>query len=271
MDASALDPLHRIGVDASRLGHRVGRVLFGVQPGGLPHRRVRVGGGVGGPPRLRIALFLTVTVLLSGAVTEIAKNLVDRPRPAGALVSAYSTSFPSGHALGVLVAVAALLAVAWPAVGGSRRRRLAALGVVIVVAIGVGRVVLNVHHPSDVLAGWALGYAYFVACLSAGAAEKARTEAVETPAVPVIDGEARFVDLDTDLTVVGQHGGSVDRGEAELGHPHLVVQRAAGQPAQSQGGHDARPCEPLPVSRIRMSIRPSSMRVRREGAKPDGR
>ena len=39
------------------------------------------------------------------------------------------------------------------------------LGAVAVVAIGVGRVVLNVHHPSDVVAGWALGYAYFVACL----------------------------------------------------------------------------------------------------------
>ena len=35
----------------------------------------------------------------------------------------------------------------------------------IVIAIGIGRVVLNVHHPSDVIAGWALGYAYFVACL----------------------------------------------------------------------------------------------------------
>ena len=45
------------------------------------------------------------------------------------------------------------------------RTWLIALGAVIVVAIGVGRVVLNVHHPSDVVAGWALGYAYFVACL----------------------------------------------------------------------------------------------------------
>jgi membrane-associated phospholipid phosphatase len=32
-------------------------------------------------------------------------------------------------------------------------------------AIGIGRVVLNVHYPSDVVAGWALGYAYFVACV----------------------------------------------------------------------------------------------------------
>ena len=36
----------------------------------------------------------------------------------------------------------------------------------VIVAVGVGRVALNVHHPSDVLAGWALGYAYVVLCLA---------------------------------------------------------------------------------------------------------
>ena len=44
------------------------------------------------------------------------------------------------------------------------------LGAVLVVAIGIGRVVLNVHHPSDVLAGWALGYAYFAGVPAGGAA-----------------------------------------------------------------------------------------------------
>ena len=39
---------------------------------------------------------------------------------------------------------------------------------VIVLVVGVGRVVLNVHHPSDVLAGWAAGYLWFAA-VSSGA------------------------------------------------------------------------------------------------------
>lgn len=137
---------------------------------------------------VRIAVFLIVSVELSGLVTEIAKNLVDRPRPPGALVAAASSSFPSGHALGVMVAVCALLTVALPLVDPGRRGWLIALGVTLIVAIGAGRVVLNVHHPSDVIAGWALGYAYVVACVLLIRPVRPITVPDETPAVP---GSAR--------------------------------------------------------------------------------
>jgi len=137
---------------------------------------------------VRTALFLVISVELAGLITEIAKQAAQRPRPATALVDAPSWSFPSGHALGVMVGVLALLTVAWPVLWPSLRGWLAALGAVVVVAIGVGRVVLNVHHPSDVLAGWALGYAYFVACLLMLPPAVPITEADETPAAP---GSAR--------------------------------------------------------------------------------
>jgi undecaprenyl-diphosphatase len=117
--------------------------------------------------RLRAALFVVVTVELSGLVTLLAKGLAGRPRPATALVAASSTSFPSGHALEVMVGVAALLTVTLPLLNHSVRVVAVVVGVLTVVAVGIGRVALNVHHPSDVLAGWALGYLYFLvfACL----------------------------------------------------------------------------------------------------------
>ncbi|PRC46861.1 phosphatase PAP2 family protein [Mycobacterium sp. ITM-2017-0098] len=128
--------------------------------------------------QVRLAMFLVISVELSGLVTEVAKSVADRPRPDTAMVGALSTSFPSGHALGLMVAVAALLTVVLPMVRPSRRGRLIALGAVIVVTIGIGRVVLNVHHPSDVVAGWALGYAYFVVCVL-----------LLPPVVPVTDSD----------------------------------------------------------------------------------
>ena len=131
---------------------------------------------------LRVALFLVISVELAGIITEIAKYAANRPRPATALVSAPSTSFPSGHALGVIVAVLALLTVVLPVVRRPLRAWLVAFGAAIVILIGIGRVVLNVHHPSDVLAGWALGYAYFVACLLMVPPSRPVTVADETPA-----------------------------------------------------------------------------------------
>jgi undecaprenyl-diphosphatase len=128
----------------------------------------------------RVALFLFVSVELAGALTELAKFAADRPRPATAFVSASSTSFPSGHAVGTMAAALALLAVVLPTVGRWYRATLIGVGALIVVAVGVGRVVLNVHHPSDVVAGWALGYLWFVLC--AALLPPRVTTADETPA-----------------------------------------------------------------------------------------
>jgi membrane-associated phospholipid phosphatase len=116
------------------------------------------------------ALFLVISVGLTGVLTEGAKFIVGRPRPATALVYASSTSFPSGHALGAMVGVLALLTVLWPSLAPRWRTALAVLGGVLVVLVGSARVALNVHYPSDVLAGWALGYLYYLLCMRLGAA-----------------------------------------------------------------------------------------------------
>jgi undecaprenyl-diphosphatase len=130
--------------------------------------------------RVRIALFLALSVELSAALIVLAKFLADRPRPASAMVSASSTSFPSGHALGAMVAVLALTVVYAPRRAGAMRSAVLIAGALVVVLVGVGRVALNVHHLSDVVAGWALGYLYLAVCLPVLREPRVRA-AVERP------------------------------------------------------------------------------------------
>ena len=135
--------------------------------------------------RLRLAVFLFVSVELSGLLTEGAKRLADRPRPDTAMVHAASTSFPSGHAVGSMVAVLVLALLVLPHVRRALRPWLTAAGVLVVLSVGIGRVALNVHHLSDVVAGWALGYLYFAVCSLILRAPRVR-ESDETPGGPGI-------------------------------------------------------------------------------------
>lgn len=136
--------------------------------------------------RTRIALLLLFCAPLNGVVTMVAKDLAGRPRPSTALVVVGETSFPSGHALEATATVLALLTVAWPVCSGRAMRvTLGALGALSVFTVGVARVALNVHHPSDVIAGWALGYVYFLLCLWVFRPVKSGT------AEPVGDAESR--------------------------------------------------------------------------------
>lgn len=130
---------------------------------------LRIGALVGilaalGRRRARVAGFLVVTVMPSGLVTAAAKALSDRPRPETALTQAGSSAFPSGHALGITVAVLALVTLLWPRLAPSTRLPVIAAGTALIFLVGLSRVVLNVHHPSDVVAGWALGVLYFLLC-----------------------------------------------------------------------------------------------------------
>ena len=116
---------------------------------------------------LRAALFVLLSMELSGFVTRIAKTLADRARPPGALAGAASSSFPSGHAVAVMVGLLALWTVASGLLRPALRVPAIVAGLLVIFAVGFARVALNVHHPSDVLAGWALGYLYFLVCLLA--------------------------------------------------------------------------------------------------------
>ena len=117
----------------------------------------------------RLALWLALTVVLSGTLDDLVKSAVGRSRPTFAhpVETLTSFSFPSGHALGSVVGVGALLLVVLPLLSQAWRRTAIALGVAIVLLVGYARIGLGVHYVSDVVGGWILGAAW-LAAMTAG-------------------------------------------------------------------------------------------------------
>lgn len=116
--------------------------------------------------RPRQAIAFALTVGLAQVCAETLKVVYERPRPDlvphGAYV--YSHSFPSGHATlsaTTFLTLAAVLASLDP-----RRRYKAfifSIAILLALAVGVSRVYLGVHWPTDVIAGWTLGAAWALA------------------------------------------------------------------------------------------------------------
>jgi len=127
------------------------------------------------------ALFLVLTLEVSDGIANVVKLVSNRPRPPSALVYGISTSFPSGHAVAVMVGVLALLTVFLPAIPKRLYTPVIVAGALLVFLVGTARVVLNVHNPSDVVAGWALGFLYYLLCVRLVPPRPIMT-AAETPA-----------------------------------------------------------------------------------------
>jgi undecaprenyl-diphosphatase len=116
--------------------------------------------------RWRQALVFLVTVLAGELTSEVLKGVFHRPRPDlvphGSYV--YSQSFPSGHSLLSAVTFLTLAAI----LSGMQNQRrfkvfVFAVAILLTMSIGVSRVYLGVHWPTDVLGGWTLGAALALA------------------------------------------------------------------------------------------------------------
>ncbi len=114
--------------------------------------------------RTRGALRFAVQVGGAAALDLVLKKVFARPRPTlfPHLVHEGNFSFPSGHALGDMAFFVALALLARHALPRPWRG-LGLVGVALALAIGASRPYLQVHYPSDVLAGWALGAAWALA------------------------------------------------------------------------------------------------------------
>ncbi|MDH7452581.1 phosphatase PAP2 family protein [Luteimonas composti] len=104
--------------------------------------------------RWRQGLFAAVATGGSALLNLATKRLFSRERPAlwDSLAPETTYSFPSGHAMGSMTLALVLVLLAWPT---RLRWWVVAAMLVFVPMVGMSRVYLGVHYPSDILAGWA--------------------------------------------------------------------------------------------------------------------
>ena len=115
----------------------------------------------------RRSMWLMLAAVGSGQVlSSLAKHGFDRPRPdlVPHGMQVYTASFPSGHSMMAAITyltLATLVARVLPS--RALKAYVLVLAVLVTLAVGVSRVYLGVHWPTDVLAGWTAGAAWALA------------------------------------------------------------------------------------------------------------
>ncbi|MFI8576524.1 phosphatase PAP2 family protein [Rossellomorea aquimaris] len=110
---------------------------------------------------------ITVVVLVAGSnvLNKAIKGLMERERPPFSH-GEEGFSFPSGHAM---VGLVFLLVIAYfisrEISSTGMKVTLFILAIILSLLTGISRIVEQAHYPSDVAAGYLLGYSFFVLCI----------------------------------------------------------------------------------------------------------
>lgn len=120
--------------------------------------------------RWRTLIALLAAFAGSGAINWAIKTVVRRPRPEFSFANVHdaSFSFPSGHAMGSLVAYGMLAYLLTRYAPQNRHigKIVYSLAAALVLAIGISRLYLEVHYLSDVIGGYFAGAIWLTVCIS---------------------------------------------------------------------------------------------------------
>lgn len=111
--------------------------------------------------KIKVTLFFLLnSTLVAGGINNLVKSLINRPRPTvHHLVAAGSSSFPSGHAMTAMLLGGSLIIIINALIKTNGvRYLLTGLIVIWIFIIGFSRIYVHVHYPTDVIAGWCLGF-----------------------------------------------------------------------------------------------------------------
>lgn len=116
--------------------------------------------------RHSFALLVASAVIGGETISTILKNVFDRPRPEiPHAAQVFTASFPSGHAMLSAITFLTLGALLAHATADKRLKcYVMSVAIFLTLAVGLSRLYLGVHYPTDVLAGWCVGGAWALLC-----------------------------------------------------------------------------------------------------------
>jgi membrane-associated phospholipid phosphatase len=105
------------------------------------------------------ALWAFVTMMIGWSIGGLSKPIAQRARPVvdDGVPKAHGYSFPSGHTLNITLAAGVMVFLLWPVLSATQRRIAVALAIVVPLVVGLDRLFIGAHFPSDILAGHVLG------------------------------------------------------------------------------------------------------------------
>ncbi|EWT01924.1 phosphoesterase PA-phosphatase [Intrasporangium oryzae NRRL B-24470] len=107
----------------------------------------------------RAAVYVVLVIAGTSLVTAVLKRYVDLARPVVVhpIIEYASSAMPSGHASNIAAAVTAACVLSALLVSRRALRRVLVVGVLVALVVGLDRLMLGVHTPTEVVAGYALG------------------------------------------------------------------------------------------------------------------
>ena len=117
--------------------------------------------------RYRTAIVVVITSLGGEMLNAVMKHVFNRPRPSIVphLRATFSTSFPSGHAMESAIVYLTLGAILMRAADSRLTKMyILAIAVLLTTLVGISRVYLGVHYPTDVIGGWIVGVMWASVC-----------------------------------------------------------------------------------------------------------
>jgi undecaprenyl-diphosphatase len=142
--------------DVSVLGGTLGLITVAVVVAVVEHRRI---------PNRSTLIFIIAVFVGQNLLANGTKLLVERARPDIRQLTGFAgSSFPSGHATAAAACYAAVALLLSRRRSTTVRALLAGAAVAIATGVAASRVLLGVHWLTDVLAGLALGWAWFALC-----------------------------------------------------------------------------------------------------------